>query len=195
MLETWVQKLASTAIAVGSMFFTSITGTNATFQNPAVEIEGSQIVISAELHDCFTEELDRILQSGKRVRFNYRVEIYQHLDGEAVEDTVILSKEFYHQVRYNLVDNFYRLHFSESNDTREVLSIGEVHTALTSIRKCEVIGADQLEDDGEYYIRLTAYLHKIQLPGMKEELNLMSYWNDEAPILVTETFDRSVLAL
>jgi len=195
MLETWVQKLASTAIAVGSMFFTSITGTNATFQNPAIDIEGSQIVVSADLHDCFTEELDRILQSGKPVRFNYRVEIFQKLDGNAKEDTVVLAKEFYHQVRYNLVDNFYRIYISENGETEDVLSIGEVHTKLSTITNYKVIEADQLESDKKYYIRLTAFLHKIQLPGMKEELDLMSYWNDTAPFLVTQTFDRSMLAL
>lgn len=195
MFESWVQKLASTAIAVGSMFFTSITGTNATFQNPAVNIEGSQIVISTELHDCFTEELDRILQSGKPVRFNYRVQIFQRFDSEGKKDSVVLSKEFYHQVRYNLVDNFYRVYLSEKDETKDVLSIGEVHTALSTLNNYEVIEADQLDNDGQYFIRISAFLDKIRLPGMKEDLDLMSYWNDTPPSLVTQTFDRSVLAL
>ncbi len=195
MFETWVQKLASTAIAVGSMFFTSISGTHATFEQPSVDVNASQIVVSAKLTNCFTDELDRILQSGKRVRFNYRVEVYQKLDNSGANDTVIVKKEFYHQVRYNLVDSFYRIVTSENNETTDVLSIGEAHTLLTTLKNLKVIEADQLPASGEYYIKITAFLNKIKLPGMKEDLNLMSYWNDEQPTLVTQTFDRTILAL
>jgi len=195
MVETWVQKLASTAIAVGSMFFTSITGTHATFEQPSVDVNGSQIVVSATLTNCFTEELDRILQSGKQVRFNFKVEVFQKSEEPNIPDSVVVSKEFYHQVRFNLVDNFYRIVISENDDVKDVLSIGEAHTLLTTIKNYKAIEADQLPDSGEFYIKITAFLHKIKLPGMKEDLDLMSYWNDEEPTLVTQTFDRTVLAL
>jgi len=190
MFQSIVEKLASTAIAVGSLFFTSVTGTNATFENPQIQESGSQVVISTNLTNCFTDELDRIIQSGRPVRFNFRVTL--HYSGS---QQVVLLQDFYHEVQYSLVDHVYQVYFSEREQTVNAATLEEMHTRMSGVDQYQVIDENTLSDNTEYYIQIRAYMEKISLPGMKEEINLMNYWNNTEPLLISGAFDKDDLAL
>lgn len=190
MFQSIVEKLASTAIAVGSLFFTSVTGTNATFENPQIQESGSQVVISANLTNCFTDELDRIIQSGRPVRINFRVTLHQ-----TGAPQVVLLQDFYHEVQYSLVDHVYQVYFSESNHTTNAATLDEMHSQMSGIDRYRVIDESTLTDDTQYYIQIRAYMEKIKLPGMKEEINLMNYWNNTEPLLISDAFSKEDLAL
>jgi len=190
MFETLAQKVATTAIAIGSLFFTSISGTNAVFDNPQIDVNGSKITITAQLKNCFTEEMDQLFQSGQHVRFYFRVSIRKKNS-----DKVVIVKDFYHQIKYSLVDNYYQVYSSETDQTVNAVTLGEAHQEMASITQYEIIDADYLDQDEQYYIQVTAYMKNIRLPGMNEELNLMSYWNGTEPTIQSDAFDKSVLAL
>jgi len=190
MFEAIAQRITSTAIALGSMVFASVAGTNATFDAPDITVSGSKIVISTQLTECFTEELDKIFQSGQPIRIYFRVSLH-----EQQSDNPVLVKDFYHQVRYSLVDKYYEVYLSEKDASTTAISIGEVHRNLASVNQYGVIEADYLEPGTHYYIRITAYMQKIQLPGMEDEIDLMNYWNGKEPELRTEPFEKSMLAL
>lgn len=190
MFETLAQKVASTAIALGSLFFSSITGTNATFDNPQINVNASKITITTQLKNCYTEEMDRLFQSGQPVRFYFRVSIKQNRN-----DKVLIVKDFYHQIKFSLVDNYYQIYLSETDETINAVTLEEAHREMASIARYEVIDANYLERDRQYYIHLTAYMKDIRLPGMQENINLMSYWKGVEPTLKSNAFDKSVLAL
>lgn len=190
MFETIAQKVATTAIAIGSLFFTSITGTNAVFENPQIDVNGSKITISAELDNCFTQELDQLFQSGQPVRFYFRVSIR-----ETSSDKVLVVKDFYHQIKYSLVDNYYQVYFSETDQTVIAVTLEEAHQEMASISKYGVIDAKYLSNNKQYYLQVAAFMKNIRLPGMQDDLNLMGYWNGVEPTIKSETFDKSLLAL
>ncbi len=190
MFHSLVQKLASTAIALGSIFFSSVNGTDAVFQNPEIYSTGGQIVVSTTLSNCFTSELDRIIQSGKPVRFYFRVSV-----SDAGSGKVLLFRDFYHQVRYNLVDHYYQVYHSEHDQTMDLSSLDEVHRSISEIQGYQVVYENLLDNDRQYYIQISAYMEKIQLPGIQEEINLMSYWNNSEPQLESAPFYKRDLAL
>lgn len=190
MFETLAQKVATTAITIGSLFFTSIAGTNAIFNNPEVDVKGSKITVTTELRDCYTEELDRLFQSGQPVRFYFRVSIRENQN-----DKVLIVKDFYHQIKYSLVDGYYQIYFSETDETINTVTLEEAHQEMASIDNYEVVDAEFLDGNKRYYFHMTAYMKNIRLPGMQEEINLMSYWKGVEPTIKSNPFDKSVLAL
>lgn len=190
MFEAIAQRITTTAIALGSLLFGSVAGTNATFDTPDIKINGSKIVISAQLENCYTEELDKIFRSGKPVRIYFRVSLH-----EEQSDNPILVRDFYHQVRYSLVDKYYDVYYSELDVSKTALEIEEVHEYMATIDQYEVIEADNLQPGTSYYIRITAFMKNIRLPGIREDINLMSYWKGREPELKSESFEKSVLAL
>ncbi len=190
MFESIAQQITTTAITLGSLLFGSVVGTNATFDTPRISVNGSKIVISAELVNCYTEELDKIFQSGKPVRIYFRVSLH-----EGKTNNPVLVRDFYHQVRYSLVDKYYDVYFSEHDVNRTALTTGEVHEHLSTIDQYEVIEADNLRPGTEYYIKITAFMKDIRLPGINEDISLMSYWKGREPQLKSESFEKSVLAL
>ncbi|HKJ68066.1 MAG TPA: DUF4390 domain-containing protein [bacterium] len=189
MFQSIVEKLAATAIAVGSVFFTTVDGTNAVFENPEIHTNGGQVVISATLNNCFTEELDRLFQSGRPVRFYFRVTLHRNGTGQ-----VIQFNDFHHQVRYNLVDQYYQIYLSEKDQTMNAVSLEEVHRHMTAIRGYQVIDESALETGQEYYVEIRAYMLKMSLPGVKDEIDMMSYWNKTEPAIRTEPFAKEDLA-
>lgn len=190
MFETIAQKVATTAIAIGSLFFTSITGTNAVFDNPQIDVNGSKITITAQLKNCYTEEMDQLFRSGQQVRFYFRVSIR-----EQKSDKVIIVKDFYHRIKYSLVDNYYQVYFSETDQTVNAVTLEEAQEEMASITQYEIIDAEYLDRDKQYYIQVTAYMKNIRLPGMQEDIHLMSYWKGVEPTIKSDAFDKSVLAL
>ncbi len=189
MFQSIVEKLAATAIAVGSVFFTTVDGTNAVFENPEIHTNGGKVVISATLSNCFTEELDRIFQSGRPVRFYFRVTLHRSGSGQ-----VVRFNDFHHQVRYDLVDQYYQIYLSEKEQTVNAVSLEEVHRYMTTIQEYQVIDESALENDQQYYVEIRAYMLKIRLPGVKDEINMMSYWNKTEPTIRTELFAKEDLA-
>jgi len=188
MFQSIVERLAATAIAVGSVFFPTVDGTNAVFENPEINVNGGQVVISATLNNCFTEELDRIIQSGNPVRFYFRVSL---MDGD---DQVIRFMDFHHQVRYNLVDQYYQVYYSEREQSLNLSTIEDAHNYMSAINEYRVIDENALEVGAEYSIEIRAYMLNMNLPGAQDEIDMMGYWNNTEPVIKTSAFTKEDLA-
>lgn len=186
MFESIAQKLFTTAIAVGSVLFGTVEGTNATFTNIDYARSGNNVVISTRLENCFTEELDKLIQSGKSLQINFRVAVHNARNKE-----VMTIMDFYHQVRYNLVDEFYQIELTESERTVTAVTLEEVHKIMATVGNVVVLDANNMEPDQSYRVEITAYMETIQLSGREKEINLMNYWNNKEPISRTEAFTRT----
>jgi len=189
MFESIAKQFATTAIALGSMLFGTVAGTDATFTPAELSSNGNEIVITTRLDDCFTEEMDKLFQSGKSITINFRMTVHNS------NNDVILFNDFYHQVKYSLVDDYFQVHLSEHERTLSVMTIEEVHDLLASVSNYEVMELSRLEPEEQYQIQLISYMEEISLPGREEQIHLMNYWNNTEPTLRTPAFDRTQFAL
>jgi len=181
------KKVVATVIAIGSMFYSTISGVVAEFDELYLGTRGDQLVISTRILNGFSEDLDRIFSSGMEIQIHFLVEVLDATNEEIVHDTT-----FYHSVKFSLVDHIYEVFYSNNGDRLEGLSLEEAKERLVEISEKGVVLSSQLAFNVQYLLRLTAYMEKIRLPGMEEDLNLMFYWSSLKPAVTSEPFTKDI---
>ncbi|MFQ6615239.1 MAG: DUF4390 domain-containing protein [Fidelibacterota bacterium] len=179
------RKIVSTVIAIGSLFYSSIPGVVAEFDDLTLETHGDELVLSTRLVNCFSDDLDTILRSGEEIRIIFQVEVLDTDDQVAVHKTTL-----YHAVIYSLIDRSYGVFRSNTQEHRTGLSLEQAKTMLSNLEEVGVVVASELAFGVDYAVRVTAHLGKVALPGTEEELNLMYYWSSIRPTATSEPFSR-----
>ena len=183
-----VKRITSTIIAIGSLFYSTINGVNAEFDNVNLSASGGHLFISARLTSCFSEELDRIFQSGQEIKIHYLIQVF-----ESGVKTPIYETAFYNSITYSLVDQIYGVYSSEKSLRMEAVNIQRAKEFLSNIENKVVLSEDQIRDGKKYFIKLSSFMGEIQLPGMEGKLNLMFYWNSLRPTHKTDLFDKDMI--
>ncbi|MCF7840087.1 MAG: DUF4390 domain-containing protein [Candidatus Marinimicrobia bacterium] len=179
-------KIITTLLSLGTALFTNIQGVDAEFTDGLIEQDGQIIVASAELVNCWTPELDRILQSGHPVKITYRLELFAQENLRPTE-----SRSVAHELRYSTLDEVFTIYRSESGQEITARSIANAKMVLAQLKRIEMINVDEMADDKTYYLTVSAALNRITLPGMDEELNLMAYWKGIRPNYRSEIFTKA----
>ena len=190
MLSAITQKITSLIVAAGSLFLSSVTGTNAVFTDVEIIRYDNKIVCSATLSNCFNEELDKIFLSGEIIRINFVIQTFEKGNKEPIDE-----KNFYHHIKYDLVDQYFEIYLSETDNNFVSEDITESKTKLAKIEEFEVIKTDLLELGRKYYIKLTAEMESIYLDALHKNIDLMIYWNNKNATLKTKLFEKSILKL
>ena len=188
MLSAITQKITSLILAAGSLFLSSVTGTNAAFTEVEIIREDNIIVCSATLTNCYNEELDKIFLLGQNVRINFIFQIFEQRNKNP-----IYEKRFYHQIKFDLVDEYFEVYLSENDDNFITEDITELKTKLAKIEEVEVVKTDILEFGKKYYIKLTAKMEPIYLDAIQKNIDLMIYWNNKKATFSSELFEKSHL--
>ena len=190
MFELLLKKIATAVVSFGSIFIASITGINPEFINVIITNDNTNIVCSAQLSNCFQDDFDKIFNSGQIIQMTFIVNLY-----EKNNKSPLVSREFYHQVKYDLVDHFYELYLSETEEKLHYTKLSEVKHKLINISNFEVIELDELESGKKYYIEIIASLSKIYLDAVKKNINLMIFWNFKKPTYISDFFEKPVQQL
>ena len=180
------KKVISTIIAVGSMFYSTIDGVTPTMNIPELQYKNDYIFVSTKIENCFTEELDQYFYSGNAIPINFSVELYQ-VNSKKPDSTFI----FYHSLQYSPIENDFTIFYSDLNETRSSLNLDQAKILLPLIINYRTISSNNIDDDINYNIKVTAWLDKIHLEGMEEELNLLYYWNSIKPNSTSNIFSKS----
>jgi hypothetical protein len=180
------KKIITTVIAIGSVFYSSISGVNAEFTDIDIHARGEQLVISTELTNCFSEELDLIFESGKEISIYYRIEVVQ-----ASNSHVIHADTLTHTIHYSLVDNAFNVRISEVQQTLYNLPKDRAKSRLAKLNEVPILSLHNLLPRLEYYIQTTAWMGKVSIEGTREKLNLMYYWNSIKPEVRSIVFTGS----
>jgi hypothetical protein len=181
------RKIVATIISIGSLFYSTIPGVNATFEEINLSLEGNRLMVSTKLSNCYSEALDQIFRSGMEIKVHFRVEVIPINSVRPISETT-----FYHSIHYSLLDDVFDVYRSESQETYQNLNLKTAKDYLAEIEEFPALFMNQLDPEEEYYLRLTAWMDKIQLQGMEEPLNLMFYWNSIKPTGLSRTFDQAV---
>jgi len=183
-------KLISTILALGTSVFTNIQGVDAAFTNGLIEQRGQRVVISSELTNCWTEEFDRILQSGQIVKITYRLELFTE-NGSLPESAISIT----HEIRYSALDETYTVHQSETDQNITSSELTHAKLFMSQLKQVDFLGVADMVNDKTYYLQTSAHLNRIMLPGMSEELNLMAYWKSIRPTFRSEPFKKADFSL
>ncbi len=188
MLSALSQKITSLIIAAGSLFFSSVTGINPGFSDVKIVVEDDQIVCSASLTNCYSEELDKIFLSGQNIKINFTIQTF-----EQGKKKPIYEKKFYHKIKYDLVDEYFEVYRLEKDDNLIIYSLQEAKDKLARIENVETVNLDLLKFGKKYYIKLIATMQPIFFDAIKKNIDLMIYWNYKKATFSSELFEKSVL--
>lgn len=180
------KKVISTIIAVGSMFYSTIDGVTPNMNIPELQYKNDYVLVSTMIENCYTEEFDQIFYSGNLIPIYFAVELYQ--EGKKKPDS---TYTFYHSLQYSHIGNDFTIYYSEQDKTTSSLNINQVKQLFPRVTNYRVTSSNNITDDIYYYFKMTAWLDKIHLEGMEEELNLLYYWNSIKPNSKSKLFTKS----
>jgi hypothetical protein len=180
------KKVISTIIAVGSMFYSTIDGVTPKMSITDIFFRNENLFVSTVIENCFTEELDQILASGNEIPINFDIELYK--ENAKLPDTTF---SFHHTLHFSPLDKDFSVYLSEQNRYIHSLNFEEAKSLFTNFNQQSIISSDDLSDEINYFIKITAWLDKINMQGLEEELNLIYYWNSIKPNSNTPLFSKS----
>jgi hypothetical protein len=176
-LTNLFQKTINTVIAIGSLFYSTIDGVRADFSYLDVDVSNNVVIISTQLINGYSDDLDQIFRSGERITIHYKLELYSNQSNQP-----IYQKDFNHSIRYSLLEKTYDIYKSEIETVLIGLDFIRAKNELSQIIAIPTIEVAQLNKNVDYHFRITAWMSNIQLQGMDEPLNLMYYWSSIRPV-------------
>ena len=188
MLSAITEKITSLIIAAGSLFFSSVTGINPGFSDVKIVVEDNQIVCSASLTNCYSKDLDKIFLSGQNIKINFTIQTF-----EQGKKKPIYEKKFYHQIKYDLVDEYFEVFLSEKKDNFITNSLKEAKDKLARVEQIEAAKSTLLKFGKKYYIKLIATMQPIFFDAFQKNIDLMIYWNNKKATFSSELFVKPLL--
>ncbi len=129
--------------------------------------------------DCFTEGMERAIQSGIETSFTFFVDLYRKRG--FWWDQKIAGLEFNHSIKYDNLKKIYEIRLrEEKNKTVTVNSLEEAKQLMAEVVALKVTLLHSLQKGGEYQIRMMAELDSIRLPFyLHYILFFLSLWDFE----------------
>jgi hypothetical protein len=186
LFSAFSKKVISSIIAIGSMFYSTIDGVTPSMSINDLYFSNEHLIINTVMTNCYTEELEQILASGNKIPINFDVDIYS--GNNRLPDT---TYSFFHILQFSPIDKNYSVFLSEKNEYIYSLNIDQAKILFTSLIDLEIISSNDLDSQFSYHIKITAWLDKIHLRGMEEDLNLNFYWNSIKPSVTTPIFRKA----
>ncbi len=185
MLELLTQTFNASLIAVTQLFLSSVVTSNPWFENLELQYSGvkHEIVCNTKLANSFTETLDDVLLSGENITLHFKFELFT--PGEA---TPIQAKEIINGFRYDKETESYYLFNSETQELERFFTMEAAKDTYISVINLVVVNTDNLSDDREYFLKVTAFLDPIKLDDMSESVNLMLRWASVKPTIISDKF-------
>ncbi len=190
MFQFLSDKLSAGALVVSQLLLTAFVGTDPYFQDVGLEVRGDRLFCSAKLMESFTPDLDMLLQSGDTIIINFEVDLVN-----AANDSVVAIADWQHHFQYSLLEDDYSVYRSETDRTIKTNSLEEAKDEWVIIDNALFCRMRVMQDDQLYYLRISAFMNEIEMPGITKRLNLMSFWNRIRPIHISEPFEKRQLVL
>lgn len=179
------EKIISSLITLGSLLFPAIPGTDANFSEIMLSQNEQGITCSANLTNWYNEELNKIFCLGEKIRIRFTAETF-----EKDADSPIYRKQFYHQIMFDLVDEYFEIYYSASNEKFITYDIAVAADYLARLDEVLLVEFSALEPDKKYYIKLTAEMDPLYLDAVEKNIDLMIYWNNKKASFTSGFFVR-----
>ncbi len=190
MLQYLADKVGVGALFLTQLLLTAVVGTEPYFQDVNLDVRGDRLFISGSLVESFTPDLDLLLQSGDAVVIHFEVDLVN-----AENDSVVAIADWEHHFLYSLLEDDYKVYRSEHDKTEYINSLKVAKDEWVKIDNALFCRMRVMEDEHYYFLRMSAFLEEMEMPGITKEINLMSFWNRIRPIYISETFKKRQLVL
>ncbi len=190
MLQYLSEKLGAGALVVSQLLLTAFVGTDPYFQDVGLEVRGDRLFLSAALMESFTPDLDLLLESGDTVIIHFEIDLVN-----ASTDSIVAIADWEHHFRYSLLEDDYRVYRSEIDETIQVYSLADAKEEWVKIENALFCRMRVMEDDQFYFLRISAFMENMEMPGITDRINLMSFWNRIRPIHISDPFEKRQLVL
>jgi len=188
LLEFLSDKLGAGALIISQLLLTAVVGTNPYFEDVNLEVKGDRLFCSAQLMEGFTPDLDLLLQSGDTVVIHFEVDLVK-----SSNDSIVAMADWQHHFTYSLLEDDFSIYRSEIDKTTKSFSLDEAKEIWVKIDKALFCRMRVMEDGEPYYLKITAFLEEMEMPGITDRINLMSFWNRIRPVHVSESFEKRQL--
>ena len=178
--------ITGSIIAIGSMFFSYIIGVEPFFESLSFSVESSQMLVSVDLRNWFTDDLDDIFCSGKSVHLHFTADVIEQNSGKIIQST-----NFFHTVKYHILDDYFEISRSEIGKIN-VHTIPEMHEWMSKVEQAPIFDSELTKNNAVYRLRMTVKLPKIKIEGRGKPFDLMPFWKGKKPSFVSPLFDNSV---
>ncbi len=185
-------KIISGIIAVGSLFYSTITGVNPAFTEIKLHPSVQSLFVSAQLNDCFSSDFDEILTSGQIVTIKFELGVYRINKQKLNPYKKVLECKFHHDFKYHLIDKYFSVTHSETNNEKLFSSVEDAKEYLSFIPRVFAVNLKDIQSNKRYFIKLKASMKSISLPAINEEIITMLYWNSIHPEITTPIFTEEI---
>ncbi|MCF7824429.1 MAG: DUF4390 domain-containing protein [Candidatus Marinimicrobia bacterium] len=189
MFQFLADKLGAGALIVSQLLLTAVVGTDPYFQEVELEVSGDRLYCSARLVESFTPDLDMLLQSGDTVTIHFEVDLLN-----SQTDSIVALSDWNHQFQYSILEDDYTVYRAEDDHTVRTTDFEEARQEWVKIDRSLFCRMRVMEDHQKYYLRISAYMEEMEMPGVTKKVNLMSYWNRIRPVHISEPFMKRQLA-
>jgi len=189
-LQFLSDKLGAGALLVSQLLLTAFVGTDPYFQDVSLEVRGDRLFCSAILMESFTPDLDLLLSSGDTVIIHFEVDLVN-----AANDSVVAIADWEHHFQYSLLEDEYTIYRSEIDKSTRVYSLEKAKEEWVKIEDALFCRMRVMQDDKFYFLRISAFMEEMEMPGITDRINLMSFWNRIRPIHISEPFEKRQLIL
>lgn len=176
MFQFLADKLGAGALIVSQLLLTAVIGTDPYFQDVGLEVNGDRLYCSAELAESFTPDLDMLLQSGDTITIHFEIDLVN-----VNTDSVVALADWEHQFIYSILEDEYTVYRAEASRPKKTTNFEEARQEWVSIDKALFTRTSVMENGQEYFLRISAYMDEITIPGITRNVSLMSYWNKVRP--------------
>ncbi len=190
MLQFLADKVGAGALFVSQLLLTAVIGTEPYFQDVRLEVSGDRLFCSGRLVESFTPDLDLLLQSGDTIVIHFEVDLLN-----AQNDSVVAIADWEHWFIYSLLEDDYTVYRSEHDKTIKIFDFSDAKAEWVQIEDALFCRMRVMENDERYYIRMSAFMDEMDMPGITKKINLMSFWNRIRPIHVSDSFEKRQLVL
>ncbi len=190
MLQFLADKLGTGALFVSQLLLTAVVGTEPTFQDVRLEVSGDRLFCSGQLVESFTPDLDLLLQSGDTVIIHFEVDLVN-----ATNDSVVAIADWEHHFQYSLLEDDYTVYRSEHDKTIFINDFTQAKEEWVKIENALFCRMRVMQDDQHYFLRISAFMEEMEMPGITNRINLMSFWKRIRPVHISETFEKRQLVL
>ena len=175
---------------ISQLLLSAVVGTNPYFQDVALDVRGDRIYCSASLEESFTPDLDRLLQSGDNVIIHFEVDVV-----DQATDSVVALSDWEHHLRYSLLEDNYTLFNSETGRNLTIDDFDIAKSRWVRVEDALICRMRDLREGGRYYLRMSAFMEDVSLPGITEKINMMAFWNRIRPTYESDPFEKRELVL
>lgn len=189
MFQFLADKLGAGALIVSQLLLTAVIGTDPYFQEVKLEVGGDGLYCSGRLVESFTPDLDLLLQSGDTVTIHFEVDLVN-----AATKTVVALADWNHRFLYSILEDDYTVYRSEDDQTIRTDDFKRARQEWVRINKALLCRLSVMETGQQYFLRISAFMEEMELPGVTKKVNLMSYWNRIKPVHTSKPFLKRQLA-